>query len=111
MFFKFSFEFNEKFDIKTFDKKKIKQYIIHLFKKYIDKSLKNYFLWKIFHIDFVDFQNDDFAKINIHTWNNIKFYCYFHGFWIENDNAIFIDIRFHNVLQFDWKNWIKKQIK
>ena len=111
MFLEFSSEFNKEFDIKTFDKKKMKQYIIHLLKKYIDKSLKNYFLWKIFHTDFADFQNDDFAKINIYTWNDIKFYCYFHGFWIENDNAVFINICFHNVLQSDWKNWTEKQIK
>ena len=44
MFLKFSFEFDEEFNIKIFDKKKMKQYIIYLFKKYIDKSLKNYFL-------------------------------------------------------------------
>ena len=33
MSLEFSSEFDEEFDIKTFDKKKMKQYIIHLFKK------------------------------------------------------------------------------
>ena len=65
MSLKSSFEFNEEFDIKIFDQKN--KIIHHTFiQKIYQQIIKKLNFVKNFCIDFVNFQNDDFAKINIH---------------------------------------------
>lgn len=54
-----------------------------MFQRYAGRNIEDYRLWDAIQIDFGDFKENHFNKLDGPTWDGLRYYCYMHGYWIK----------------------------
>ena len=69
------------------NQKTIYNYVSHVVQTYRDNNMEDKRLWVSIRVDFENFTEEHFKKLDTSTrsWNLLRDYCYVHGFWIDHD--------------------------
>ena len=71
------------FDPQTANQITTQRYVTYMCQRYADQNIEDYSLWNAIQIDFGDFMEEKFNKLDGPIWTLLRDYCYKHGFRID----------------------------